>query len=73
MNWARRSECNVCKHPKFSKVEARTGFGGGYCERGDVEYKEREESDDEFDDVCTCNIHNDNVHVPVDVMCVRSC
>ncbi len=51
MNWARRSDCNVCKHPKFSKVEARTGFGGGYRDREDVEYKEREESDDEFDDV----------------------
>ena len=27
-----------------------TGYGGGYNERGTVEYKEREESDDEFDE-----------------------
>ena len=26
------------------------GYGGGYNERGTVEYKEREESDDEFDE-----------------------
>ena len=32
-------------------MEARTGFGGGYCDRQDVEYIERGESDDEFDDV----------------------
>lgn len=25
MNWARRSDCNMCGHPKFSKVEQRTG------------------------------------------------
>ena len=25
MNWARRNECNVCKHPKYNRVEARTG------------------------------------------------
>lgn len=27
-----------------------TGYGGGYNERGNVEYKERVESDDEFDE-----------------------
>jgi hypothetical protein len=32
-------------------VEARTGAGGGYNERENVEYIEREESDDEFDEV----------------------
>ena len=25
VNWARRNECNVCKSPKFAKIEARTG------------------------------------------------
>ena len=29
----------------------RVGIGGGYCDRDDVEYIEREESDDEIDDV----------------------
>ena len=28
-----------------------TGLGGGFNERQNVEYKEREESDDEFDEV----------------------
>lgn len=51
INWARRTECNVCHEPKLGKVEARTGLGGGYNERGNVEYIEREESDDEFDEV----------------------
>ena len=26
MNWARRSQCNVCNTPKFSKAEKRTGL-----------------------------------------------
>jgi hypothetical protein len=50
VNWARRNECNICKHPKFAKVEARTGVGGGYCERENVEYIDRTESDDEIDE-----------------------
>nr|CAG4648909.1 EOG090X0ECZ [Polyphemus pediculus] len=50
VNWARRSTCNVCNAPKFGEVEERTGYGGGYNERGNVEYVEREESDDEFDE-----------------------
>ncbi len=25
MNWARRTECNVCNNPKFGITEARTG------------------------------------------------
>lgn len=56
INWARRTECNVCHEPKLGKVEARTGLGGGYNERENVEYIEREESDDEFDEVgkATC-------------------
>jgi len=50
VNWARRSTCNVCNAPKFGDIEERTGYGGGYNERGNVEYNEREESDDEFDE-----------------------
>ena len=44
--------CNMCNAPKYGKVEQRTGFGGGYMERDEiVEYNEREESDDEYDEV----------------------
>lgn len=49
VNWARRTDCNVCNTAKFGTVEPRTGLGGGYNERGTVEYIEREESDDEYD------------------------
>lgn len=50
VNWARRQQCNVCNAPKFGEVEERTGFGGGYNDRGVVEYKERADSDDEYDE-----------------------
>lgn len=51
VNWARRQQCNVCNAPKFGEVEERTGFGGGYNDRGVVEYKDRiESSDDEYDE-----------------------
>ncbi|CAH2068856.1 unnamed protein product, partial [Iphiclides podalirius] len=51
VNWARRQTCNVCNAPKFGEVEARTGYGGGYNERGVVEYRRREpSSDDEYDE-----------------------
>jgi len=50
VNWARRSTCNVCNGPQFTVEEERTGLGGGFNERGNVEYKERQESDEEFDD-----------------------
>lgn len=50
VNWARRQQCNVCNAPKFGEVEERTGFGGGYNDRGVVEYKERKDSDDEYDE-----------------------
>ncbi|KAF0314512.1 Zinc finger Ran-binding domain-containing protein 2 [Amphibalanus amphitrite] len=50
VNWARRSTCNVCNAPKVGEVEERTGFGGGYNERVGLEYKERVESDDEYDE-----------------------
>ncbi|KAK3727875.1 hypothetical protein QZH41_010603 [Actinostola sp. cb2023] len=58
VNWARRNQCNMCNNLKFSKVEARTGHGGGYNERGTVEYKEKVPSDDdEFDDVCNITLY----------------
>ncbi|EDW08509.1 zinc finger Ran-binding domain-containing protein 2 [Drosophila mojavensis] len=50
VNWARRQTCNMCNAPKFTDVEERTGFGGGYNDRGVVEYKEREDSDSEYDE-----------------------
>lgn len=50
VNWARRQQCNVCNAPRFGDVEERTGLGGGYNDRGVVEYKQREDSDDEYDE-----------------------
>jgi len=50
VNWARRSTCNMCSAPKFGDNEERTGLGGGYNEREDVEYIARPDSDDEWDD-----------------------
>jgi len=44
VNWARRSECNMCNTPKIGVQEERTGFGGGFNERQNVEYKKREVS-----------------------------
>ena len=49
------SDCNVCKAPKIGKIEERTGAGGGFNERGKVEYKERVDSDGEYDDVSLNN------------------
>jgi len=43
----------MCNAPKFGEIEERTGYGGGYNERGVVEYIKREDSDDEFDEVST--------------------
>lgn len=42
----------MCNAPKFGAVEERTGYGGGYNDRGIVEYKERkrEEDDDDYDE-----------------------
>merc|ERR1719471_1865957 len=40
VNWARRTTCNVCNGPQFTVEEERTGLGGGFDERGTVEYKE---------------------------------
>ncbi|KAL0279575.1 UNVERIFIED_CONTAM: hypothetical protein PYX00_001102 [Menopon gallinae] len=50
VNWARRQQCNVCNAPRFGDVEERTGLGGGYNDRGVVEYKQRDDSDDEYDE-----------------------
>ncbi|KAG7207096.1 hypothetical protein KM043_000974 [Ampulex compressa] len=50
VNWARRQQCNMCNAPKFGEVEERTGYGGGYNDRGVVEYKERRDDDDEYDE-----------------------
>lgn len=42
----------MCNTPKYGRVEQRTGFGGGYMERDEVvEYIQREDSDDEYDEV----------------------
>ncbi|KAI0241434.1 hypothetical protein LSAT2_027254 [Lamellibrachia satsuma] len=51
VNWARRNTCNMCNAPKCGKIEHRTGFGGGYMEREEVEYVERcPDSDSEYDE-----------------------
>jgi hypothetical protein len=45
----------MCNAPKYGEVEERTGYGGGYNDRGVVEYIERQDSDDEYDEViCSC-------------------
>jgi hypothetical protein len=41
----------MCNAPKFQKTEKRTGAGGGFNEREGVEYKEKVDSDDEYDEV----------------------
>uniref|UniRef100_A0A5S6QQK8 Zinc finger Ran-binding domain-containing protein 2 n=1 Tax=Trichuris muris TaxID=70415 RepID=A0A5S6QQK8_TRIMR len=48
INWARRLQCNICNAAKCGEVEARTGYGGGYMDRQQVEHR-RNESDDEYD------------------------
>lgn len=40
----------MCNAPKFGEIEERTGYGGGYNDRGVVEYKERRDEDDEYDE-----------------------
>ncbi|XP_065226187.1 zinc finger Ran-binding domain-containing protein 2-like [Planococcus citri] len=50
VNWARRQQCNMCNAPKYGEVEERTGYGGGYNDRGVVEYIRRDDSDDEYDE-----------------------
>ena len=43
----RRDTCNVCNGPKVQIEEERTGLGGGFNERENVEYKRHNE-----DEVC---------------------
>lgn len=50
VNWARRQSCNMCNAPKYGEVEERTGYGGGYNDRGVVEYVRHSDSDDEYDE-----------------------
>merc|ERR1712018_319941 len=50
VNWARRSTCNVCNAPKVGDVEERTGLGGGFDERGKVEYNSHDSDNDEYVD-----------------------
>ena len=48
VNWARRSNCNVCNGPKVGVVEERTGYGGGFMERDEnPEYKSEREREHE--------------------------
>jgi hypothetical protein len=48
----------MCNAPKYGEVEERTGYGGGYNDRGVVEYIERQDSDDEYDEVSSlCTDH----------------
>jgi len=47
----------MCNAPKYGEVEERTGYGGGYNDRGVVEYIERQDSDDEYDEVISARIY----------------
>ncbi|KAK6050702.1 Zn-finger in Ran binding protein [Cooperia oncophora] len=49
VNWARRKTCNVCNAPKLADLEKRTGYGGGFNDRQDIEYIRRD-TEDEFDE-----------------------
>ena len=40
----------VCNAPKVGDVEERTGLGGGFDERGKVEYNSHDSDNDEYDD-----------------------
>lgn len=44
--------CNMCNTAKYNTQGSRTGYGGGFMERDEiVEYRDRQESDDEYDEV----------------------
>ncbi|KAI6226200.1 Zinc finger Ran-binding domain-containing protein 2 [Aphelenchoides fujianensis] len=49
VNWAKRNSCNICQAKKNADTEVRTGFGGGFNDRQNVEYKKRAD-DGEFDE-----------------------
>ena len=51
VNWAKRSDCNLCHAPKEGKVESRSGLGGGFKENEGVEYKEHNSDDEMYDEV----------------------
>ena len=40
----------VCNAPKVGDLEERTGLGGGFNERGKVEYNSHDSDNDEYDD-----------------------
>lgn len=40
----------VCNAPKVGDLEERTGLGGGFNERGTVEYNSHDSDNDEYDD-----------------------
>jgi hypothetical protein len=50
VNWARRDTCNVCNNPRVTEVAERTGLGGGFNERENVEYRRHNSDSDEYDD-----------------------
>eukprot|EP00002_Diphylleia_rotans_P020318 TRINITY_DN3949_c0_g1_i2.p1 TRINITY_DN3949_c0_g1~~TRINITY_DN3949_c0_g1_i2.p1 ORF type:complete len:134 (+),score=16.90 TRINITY_DN3949_c0_g1_i2:55-456(+) len=50
INWSHRPKCNVCQHPRGGKKEDRSGRGGAFNDRQEVEYVKRVDSDDEYDD-----------------------
>jgi len=50
VNWARRNMCNICNAPKLADLEVRTGYGGGYMDREEVEYIQRNDDEEEFDE-----------------------
>ncbi|KAE9553539.1 hypothetical protein FO519_003232 [Halicephalobus sp. NKZ332] len=51
VNWARRHTCNLCNAKKNADNEERTGYGGGFMDRQEVEYKEKfGDSEEEYDE-----------------------
>uniref|UniRef100_A0AC34QD92 Zinc finger Ran-binding domain-containing protein 2 n=1 Tax=Panagrolaimus sp. JU765 TaxID=591449 RepID=A0AC34QD92_9BILA len=51
VNWARRQICNLCNARRNADAEQRTGYGGGFMDRQEVEYKEKTaDVDEDFDE-----------------------
>lgn len=44
----------MCNAPRYGAVEERTGLGGGFNERENVEYKEHVSDEDELYDEVLC-------------------
>ena len=64
MNWARRSECNMCNTPKYAKLEERTGkkyttFSREHSKKGNL-----------FTSLCVCVSVSVSVCVCVCVFCL---